>query len=142
MTGSTRDERAGVDYSFDPPTVAEFAALRASTGWGPVTPEQLERGLAGSWLVATARDDDGAAVGVGRLVSDGGLHALVTELIVLDGLRGRGIGAELLAMLVRAAREAGVASVHLFAAEGRAPFYERNGFAPRPADAPGMDLVR
>lgn len=125
-----------------PPTVAEFAALRASTGWGPVSADQLERGLAGSWLVATARDEDGTAVGVGRLVSDGGLHALVTELIVAEHLRGRGIGAELLAMLVRAARKAGVAGVHLFAAEGRAPFYERHGFVARPASAPGMDLAR
>jgi hypothetical protein len=44
-------------------------------------------------------------------------------------------------MIVREdARGAGVVQMQLFAATGRADFYARHGFVPRPTDAPGMDL--
>ncbi|MEV8241404.1 GNAT family N-acetyltransferase [Microbacterium testaceum] len=128
-------------YSLEAPTAAEFAALYAETGWGEWPLDTFERALSGSWAVCAARADDGALVGVGRLISDGALHAFVTEMIVAAGARGGGVGAEILRRLVAEARRRGVHDVQLFAARGRAAFYERNGFVPRPADGPGMDLA-
>lgn len=128
-------------YSFEPPTAAEFATLYAETGWGEWPPDVFERALAGSWAVCVARGDDGALAGMGRLVSDGALHAFVTEMIVAETARGAGVGAEILRRLVAEAHRRGVRDVQLFAARGRAGFYERNGFVPRPADGPGMDLA-
>jgi len=128
-------------YSLTPPTAAEFAALYAETGWAEWSPETFERALAGSWVVCSARDDDGKLVGIGRLISDGALHAFVTEMIVSGSARGGGIGSEILRMLVDESRRRGVDDIQLFAARGRAGFYERHGFAPRPADGPGMDVV-
>ena len=78
---------------------------------------------------------------MGRLISDGALHAFVTELIVDEQARNTGLGARILARLVAESRARGVEDVQLFAAEGRAAFYERNGFAARPASAPGMDVL-
>ncbi|MDQ1137690.1 GNAT superfamily N-acetyltransferase [Microbacterium sp. SORGH_AS 1204] len=128
-------------YSFDAPTAAEFAALYAQTGWGEWPPGTFERALAGSWIVCCARDDAGALVGMGRLISDGALHAFVTEMIVAETARGAGVGAEILRQLVAEAHRRGVRDVQLFAARGRAAFYERNGFVRRPLDGPGMDLA-
>ncbi|RAZ30512.1 GNAT family N-acetyltransferase [Microbacterium sp. SMR1] len=130
-----------VHYSLTPPTAAEFAALYAETGWAEWSPEAFERALAGSWVVCSARDDDGRLVGIGRLISDGALHAFVTEMIVAESARGGGIGSEILRMLVDESRRRGVDDIQLFAARGRAAFYERHGFVPRPADGPGMDVV-
>lgn len=130
-----------VHYSLTPPTAAEFATLYAETGWAEWSLDTFERALGGSWVVCTARDDHGDLVGIGRLISDGALHAFVTEMIVAASARGSGIGSEILRMLVDESRRRGVHDIQLFAARGRAAFYKRHGFAPRSVDGPGMDIV-
>jgi len=80
-------------------------------------------------------------VGFGRLVSDGILHAMIYELIVLPQYQGQGIGGEILGMLVEKSREAGVRDIQLFSARGKRDFYEKRGFRARPDDAPGMQYV-
>ncbi|MFZ4895271.1 GNAT family N-acetyltransferase [Plantibacter sp. Mn2098] len=130
-----------MEFSFLPPTASEFKTLYDETGWGARDTECFARALSGSWIVCAARDEAGSLVGIGRLISDGALHAFVTELIVADGRRGGGVGAEILRRLVSEARRRGVEDVQLFAARGRSDFYERHGFERRPNDAPGMDLV-
>lgn len=127
-------------YSFSPPAAAEFAALYDETGWGSWDVERFAQALEGSWVVCSARDDAGRLVGIGRLISDGALHAFVTEMIVTETGRGSGIGGEILARLVGEARRRGVDDVQLFAARGRAGFYERHGFERRPESGPGMEL--
>lgn len=129
---------AVVEISLVPPSAAEFVDLYTGTGWGALDETVAARALDGSWLVCTARDEDGALVGMGRLLGDGALHAFVTELIVREDLRGRGVGARLLDRLVLEAQGRGVHDVQLFAARDRAPFYERHGFVRRPDNAPGM----
>ena len=68
------------------------------------------------------------------------MHAYVNEMIVREDARGAGVGSQILRRLVEAAERAGMVQVQLFAATGRADFYERHGFVPRATDAPGMDL--
>lgn len=130
-----------MQYSLVPPTASEFAALYRETGWGTWPVETFEQALRGSWVVCSARDDAGMLVGVGRLISDGALHAFVTEMIVAAAARGTGVGGGIIDRLVTESRRRGVMDVQLFAARGRAPFYERHGFERRPADGPGMDLA-
>ncbi|WP_448631202.1 GNAT family N-acetyltransferase [Cellulomonas soli] len=124
--------------SLVPPSAAEFVDLYTGTGWGALDETVAARALDGSWLVCAARDEDGVLVGMGRLLGDGALHAFVTELIVREDQRGRGVGARLLDRMVLEAQARGVHDVQLFAARDRAPFYERHGFVRRPDDAPGM----
>lgn len=133
--------RFGVNFSFSAPTAMEFKALYDETGWADWPLGHFERALSGSWVVCTVRDDTGHLVGMGRLISDGALHAFVTEMIVTEQSRGAGIGGEVLARLVAEARRRGVDDVQLFAARGRAEFYERHGFERRPDSGPGMDVV-
>lgn len=126
--------------SLTPPSAADFKALYDETGWADLPTATFESALAGTWIACTARDSDGALLGMGRMISDGALHAFVTEMLVAERARGNGIGARILDALVTAAKAQGVHDVQLFAARDRAGFYERNGFGRRPADAPGMDL--
>lgn len=123
-----------------PPSAREFKALYDQTGWADLPLSKFESALAGSWIVCTARERDGELIGMGRLISDGALHAFVTEMLVTDRARGNGVGARILQTLINAAKARGVSDIQLFAAQDRTGFYERNGFNRRPPDAPGMDL--
>lgn len=131
---------ARVDIALVPPTPGEFQDLFARTGWGSLDEDTAARALAGSWIVCTARDDDGVLHGVGRVISDGAMHAYVNEMIVHPDSRGQGIGSAIISALVDEVHRRGVDWIQLFAAEGRAPFYSRHGFVARPTTAPGMEI--
>jgi ribosomal protein S18 acetylase RimI-like enzyme len=98
------------------PTRDQFWELFATTGWNDkyrLSPEDLVRALRASWYTLCAWDGE-RLVGFGRLVSDGVLHAMVYELIVLPEYQGQGIGGEILAKLVEKCQEAGVRDIQLF----------------------------
>jgi ribosomal protein S18 acetylase RimI-like enzyme len=58
------------------------------------------RGLAGSHLVVTARDEAGRLLGLGRTVSDDEVVCYVQELLVDKRFHGQGIGRRLLEHLM------------------------------------------
>ncbi|KQO03907.1 acetyltransferase [Arthrobacter sp. Leaf234] len=80
-----------------PPT-AEALTLYAAVGWTAYTrdPARLERSLAGSHLVLTARDDAGTLLGLARTVSDGESICYLQDILVAPAARRSGIGRALL----------------------------------------------
>ena len=129
-------------YRPEPPDPAAFKALYDTTGWCPA--ERLvdfyADALAGSWRTCSAYDDD-ALVGFGRVISDGRLHAFITEMIVRPDQQQRGIGAAILRELVAVCLAAGITDIQLFCAEGKEAFYRKGGFVPRLPARPGMQYV-
>ena len=95
--------------------------------------------LDNSWYVITAYDNS-ELVGIGRVVSDGILYAMIYDMIVKPSHQGRGIGTDILQRLVEKCKVAGVREVQLFSARGKAPFYVKRGFVKRSEDGPGMAL--
>ena len=73
---------------------------------------------------AVAYDEQGAAVGTGRLLPDG--H--VGRMAVLSSARGDGVGAAILRALMEHAKVRGHAAVELNAQISAEPFYARHGF--------------
>jgi predicted GNAT family N-acyltransferase len=67
---------------------------------------------------------DGAAVGCGRRLADG----KVGRLAILPAQRGRGLGAQLLAGIIREATDSGVTSLYLHAQQQALGFYQLAGF--------------
>jgi len=135
--------RAAIRWTYDPPDPETFGALFETTGWNDsyrATVSDLGLALDRSWKVISAYEGN-ELVGVGRVVSDGSLHAMIYDLIVRPSHQGQGIGSAILKKLVSACRTEGIRDIQLFSASGKAGFYERHGFRPRPADAPGMELV-
>ena len=88
-------------------------------------PGDIERdGLDPGSVHALATLLDGTAIGTARLLPDG----RIGRLAVRAPWRGRGVGDALLETLVDAARERGLAEVHLHAQADAIGFYERHGF--------------
>jgi len=133
-----------IEFRPEIPTKDQFWNLFQTTDWNDnyqLSPENLIQALQASWFVLSAYEDK-KLVGFGRLVSDGILHAMVYELIVLPEYQRQGIGGEILEKLVENCKEVGVRDIQLFCARGKREFYEKRGFVARPGDGPGMQYVR
>jgi GNAT superfamily N-acetyltransferase len=105
----------------------EYRALRAAAGWSnpDVDDAALHGTLAATWNV-TARQDDGALVGMGR-VQDDGLYASIWDMIVVPEHRGRGIGGAIFERMLAHCR--GRSLVALVATPLGAPIYRAAGFS-------------
>jgi predicted GNAT family N-acyltransferase len=96
-------------------------------------PESLEWDDADAVSVhALASAPDGEPVATGRLLPDG--H--IGRMAVLKAWRGRGVGAAILALLVKQARGRGDREIALAAQVHAIGFYEREGFV---AEGPVFD---
>ena len=74
---------------------------------------------------ALAYAADGRAVGTGRLLPD----AHIGRMAVMQGWRGKGVGAAILKALIAEARRRGHAEVALSAQTHATEFYRRHGFS-------------
>lgn len=126
------------------PPVAEYRELRRAAGLTPVTVEQAAAGMYGAWAaVHVVEGRTGRAVGMGRVVGDGGWYFHVLDMAVLPGHQRRGIGDAVLRVLLQGIREHAPpgAWVNLLAdAPGRG-LYARHGFVETAPDSLGMALL-
>jgi YbgC/YbaW family acyl-CoA thioester hydrolase len=92
-------------------------------------------------LHALARNRFGQVVGTGRLAVVHTGVGKIGRMAVLPGLRGAGVGRQVLQALLDAARQRGLQDVTLDAQTGALPFYLRAGFVPRGArfEAAGIE---
>ncbi len=133
-----------LSYSTELPDKEHFFELFQTTGWFPdqnLDANMLYEAISHSWYMFSVYDDR-RLVGFGRVISDGVLHALIVEMIVLPDYQGKGIGKRIMHELVKKCEAHGIIDVQLFCAKGKAGFYEKYGFVSRPSDAPGMQLKR
>jgi len=133
-----------INFRSELPSSDQFWKLFQTTGWNEnyqLFPDELRQALRSSWYLLGAYDGE-RLVGFGRLVSDGIVHAMIYDLIVLPEYQGQGIGGKILERLIEKCRETGVRDIQLFCAKGKRPFYEKRAFVARPDDAPGMQYVR
>jgi GNAT superfamily N-acetyltransferase len=133
-----------IEYRVGKPDVHEFFKLFETTGWNDeyeATVADINKILDNSWYIVSAYENE-QLVGSGRMITDGLLHAMIFDMIVLPSHQGRGIGAAILKKLVDKCRENHIRDVQLFCARGKAGFYAKNGFEARPEDAPGMSLKK
>lgn len=121
------------------PDAQAFKALYDTTKWGPSDrpADFYQSALDGSWhCVSVFHGND--LIGFGRLISDGKLHAFITEMIVHPSFQRQGIGQAILRALLEHCSNHGVTDIQLFSAAGKSSFYLQNGFINRPEAAPGM----
>ena len=109
----------------------EIVDLYKAGGWWKdhYDPAGLDPLIKGSFAFAIAIEKDtGTAVGMGRAISDGVSDAYIQDVAVLDRMRGKGIGSQIITILVDHLRKHGIGWIGLIAEQGSRPFYERIGF--------------
>lgn len=80
-------------------TADEVNFLRASVGFRQIDPEQIKAGLDGSAFIVAAYVQD-QIVGMARLIWDGGIVALIPDILVLPEYQMQGIEHEMLTRLL------------------------------------------
>ena len=90
--------------------------------------------LGAVWFIGPKMSPVGyVAVSFGWSIELGGMDGFVDEIWVREKVRGRGMGSEALALLMKSLREAGVKALHLEVADGNPAerIYARAGFRRR-----------
>ncbi len=121
----------------DAGTLKGISALYKAAGWWEKTdtPQRICRMVMGSHCFLAARSGS-RLVGMGRAISDRTNDGYIQDVFVRPGLRGRGVGAELVRRLALRLRIDGLGWVGLIAVGGTPPFYEGLGFRKMPGHAP------
>lgn len=99
--------------------------------------EELYTAMESSWYVVYAYDND-RLIGTGRIVSDGIISSYLCGLCVCPEYRNKGIGTNIIKMLVKKCRQQKL-TIQLFCKEELVPFYNQRGFHPTSV---GMKLKR
>lgn len=107
-------------------TGAEVASLREAVGWDSRR-VQMEKIVGSSFLAAACFDGD-LLVGHVDVISDGIDDALVRSLIVRPSYQGRGIGRELLRIVIDRLKEKKIKTISILFEQELANFYRRAGF--------------
>lgn len=124
------------------PDKKQLFRLFLTTGWNEeyqLDEDKLFNAAKHSWYMVSAYDND-ILTGFGRIISDGILHALIVDMIVLPEYQGKGIGKAILEKLLDKCKSHNICDVQLFCAKGKVGFYKSSGFTERPLDAPGMQF--
>jgi len=125
------------------PTVEEFIALRADAGWHLPPADVIARGLKKTIFAICALDASGKVIGMGRVVGDGDLQLFITDVIVHSDWQERGIGTEIMKLILKRINEicSPGTMINLCAARGKESFYERLGFGVRPNEKFGSGMI-
>lgn len=92
--------RDSYQFSSQPPSVDDYMRLRAATGLSPRSRAGAEVGLPNSWFAVTVLHD-GDAIGMGRIIGDGGCFFQIVDIAVLPDFQGQGLGRQIVAALMQ-----------------------------------------
>jgi aralkylamine N-acetyltransferase len=111
--------------------VDEIVSLYRIGGWWKeeYDPTALPDLIKGSFAFAVAVDiPTGHAIGMGRVISDGVSDGYIQDLVVLPAFRKKGIGREIVEVLVGACEKVGITWIGLIAEPDTEAFYRPLGF--------------
>ena len=120
-----------------------FLELYSSVGWEPPCIEQVREALAHTIATFTVYDEE-QAVGMVRLIGDGGMSFYIKDFAVIPSYQAKGVGSLLMESMEKYIREAiapdWAVSLELISTKEAVPFYKKKGFEERPCewDGPGM----
>lgn len=106
-------------------TGLQLADLRQSVGWDRHD-DKCDRALAASYCYATCFDAE-LLTGFVNVISDGLLDALICNLLVHPAYQKRGIGTQLVKIVLTKLKQDGVAGAGVLFEPHLAPFYQRLG---------------
>jgi GNAT superfamily N-acetyltransferase len=117
------------EWRAENPTPETFLSLRAAGGMGARTPEAAAKAVTGA-LYSLMLFNAEKAIGMGRILGDGGVFVMLTDVVIHPDFQGQGLGREMMQRL-NAWCDATLPPscfVGLIARPGVEPFYEAIGF--------------
>ena len=121
----------------------EYLELRRKVGWREFPIEEAQNGIDHAYMIQCVRDGE-KAIGVVRLLWDGGYIAFLSDVIVDPEYQGQGIGKQLVKNCidrVKSDMKSGFkVNICLLAAKGKEPFYTKLGFEERPNERFGAGM--
>jgi GNAT superfamily N-acetyltransferase len=131
----------GYEMWIETPTVEEYRRLRVVSGLSAKSLEAAEAGLPNTCFAVVIRKDR-EAVGMGRVIGDGGLFYQVVDIAVDPAHQGKGLGKAIVGRLVEYLRDAALPGTYVsLIADGEAHrLYAQYGFEPTAPASIGMWL--
>ena len=131
----------GYELIAETPSVDDYRRLRVVAGLSPKSQAAAERGLPNTWFAVVVRKG-GEAVGMGRIIGDGGLFFQIVDIAVEPGHQGKGLGKAVVAALVEKLRTDGRGAYVSLIADGEANrLYAQYSFEPTTPKSIGMAMV-
>ncbi len=134
-----------MDVKINKMTAQLFLELYTSVGWQPPCIEQVEKALENTAATFTAYDG-GRAVGMARLIGDGGMSFYIKDLAVIPSYQSKGAGSLLIDAVEKYIKEniaAGWAvSLELISTKEAVGFYKKKGFEERPCEWDGLGMFK
>ena len=125
-------------------TPEEYMELRRKVGWMEFPLEEARNCVENAYMLVCVRNEDEKAVGVVRLLWDGGYVAFLSDVIVDPDYQGQGIGRTLVEAVIQRIKDDMTpgykVKLNLNAAKGKEPFYEKLGFKIRPNEGAGAGM--
>ena len=124
-------------------TPEEYMELRRKVGWMEFPLDEAKNCVENAYMVICVRNE-GKAIGVVRLLWDGGYVAFLSDVVVDPAYQGQGIGRKLVEAVIRRIKAdmkpGWKVKLNLNAAKGKEPFYEKFGFRERPNEQAGAGM--
>ena len=123
-----------------------FLELYTSVGWEPPCIEQAAKALENT-LVSFTAYENGKAIGMVRLIGDGGMSFYIKDFAVVPAFQSKGAGSLMMWELEKYIRESiasnWAVSLELISTKEAVAFYKKMGFEEHPCDysGPGMSKM-
>ena len=130
-------------YSFknSPPPVKDFLRLRHVTEMSARSIEAAKKGLPNSLFAVTVYFED-TAIGMGRVVGDGGCNYLIIDIAVEPIHQGKGLGRQIMQRIMDYIEETAPVGAHVALLADVPELYEKFGFKCTAPDSVGMALIK
>ena len=80
--------------------VSEFIKIRQDLCWNDIPPSLIARAINGSMINISVFDNK-KCIGVGRIVGDGALKGMLTDIMVLKEYQNKGVGKLIVKSLIK-----------------------------------------
>ena len=132
-----------VEYIDEAPTLEEYKEMRRAVNFMVLSDRIAGNALNNAFHITTVRDN-GRAIGMIRVLSDGSYANFITDVMVIPEYQRQGIGHELMRRTVefmKSTLEPGETIVlYLMSAIGKEEFYKQFGFRERPNEVWGAGM--
>lgn len=132
-----------IEYTDKAPSLEEYKAMRRAVNFLNLSDRIASNALNNAFHITTVRDN-GKAIGMIRVLSDGSYANFITDVIVIPEYQRQGIGKEMMRRTVefmKSTLEPGETIIlYLMSASGKEEFYKQFGFKTRPNEVWGAGM--